>query len=195
MAQLLICASPEIAERFVSIFAGGLLRCFLNQHESDLIMDITFKCPNCEQELAVDASGAGSDIECPACSQTITVPIPEPEMALAGGGQAPPAPAKDDKHYSVPVHEHASETLIKKPNVRPLDVIASDGDKTLRIRTIRRTDCQEVNKDRFDEIVSAFLAKVGPENIVSVNTVNYSYMELSTRHLLTDYGVMIVFKG
>jgi len=164
-------------------------------------MDITFKCPNCEQELAVDASGAGSDIECPACSQTITVPVPEPAMALAAGGPvpaapaAPPVPPKDDKHYSVPVHEHVTETLIKKPSVRPLDVIANEGDKTLRIRTIRRTDCQEVNKDRFDEIVSAFLEKVGQANVVSINTINYSYMELSTRHLLQDYGVMIVFKG
>ncbi len=158
-------------------------------------MDITFKCPNCEQELAVDVSGAGSDIECPACSQTITVPAPEPEMAHAAGGPAPPGPPKEDKHYSVPVHEHAAETLIKKPSVRPLEVIANEGDKTLRIRTIRRTDCQEVNKDRFDEIVSAFLEKVGQANIVSVNTINYSYMELSTRHLLQDYGVMIVFKG
>ena len=164
-------------------------------------MDITFNCPNCEQELAVDASGAGSEIECPACSQTITVPAPEPEMASATGGPAPAAPAaaqgpaREDKHYSVPVHDHATETLIKKPTVRPLDVVASEGDKTLRIRTIRRTDCQEVNKDRFDEIVSAFLEKVGQANIVSVNTINYSYMELSTRHLLQDYGVMIVFKG
>ena len=161
-------------------------------------MDITFKCPNCEQELAVDASGAGSDIECPACSQTITVPVPDPAEASEAGGPAPaapPSPPKEDKHYSVPVHEHATETLIKKPSVRPLEVIANEGDKTLRIRTIRRTDCQEVNKDRFDEIVSAFLEKVGQANVVSINTINYSYMELSTRHLLQDYGVMIVFKG
>jgi DNA-directed RNA polymerase subunit RPC12/RpoP len=161
-------------------------------------MDITFKCPNCEQELAVDASGAGSDIECPACSQTITVPIPDPAVAHAADGPAPAAPAgppRDDKHYSVPVHEHAQEALIQKPTTRPLEVIAKEGDKTLRIRTIRRTDCQEVNKDRFDEIVSAFLEKVGHPNIVSINTINYSYMELSTRHLLQDYGVMIVFKG
>ncbi|MGP8202260.1 MAG: hypothetical protein ACLQU4_22500 [Limisphaerales bacterium] len=167
-------------------------------------MDITFNCPNCEQELAVDVSGAGSEIECPACSQTITVPTPEPAMAQAGGEPAPaapaapvapPAPPKVDKHFSVPVHDHATETLIKKPTTRPLDVVASDGDKTMRIRTIRRTDCQEVNKDRFDEIVSAFLEKVGQANIVSVNAINYSYMELSTRHILTDYGVMVIFKG
>jgi DNA-directed RNA polymerase subunit RPC12/RpoP len=167
-------------------------------------MDITFNCPNCDQELAVDASGAGSDIECPSCSQMITVPAPEPEMALATGGPgpatpaasaAPPGPPREDKRYSVPVHEHAAEALIKKPSVHPLDVIANEGDKKLRIRTIRRTDCQEVNKDCFDERVSAFLEKIGPANIVSINTINYSFVELSTHHLLQDYGVMIVFKG
>jgi hypothetical protein len=164
-------------------------------------MDITFKCPNCEQELAVDASGAGSDIECPSCSKTITVPVPEPEMASATGGPAPaapaapPAPPKEEKHFAVPVHEHASEALIQKSNRRPLDVMAKEGDKTMRIRTIKRTDCLEVGKDHFDEIVSAFLEKVGQANVVSVSTVNYSFMELSTRHILTDYGVLIVFKG
>jgi DNA-directed RNA polymerase subunit RPC12/RpoP len=162
-------------------------------------MDITFKCPHCDQELAVDASGAGSDIECPSCSQTITVPALEPEMALAGGepaaAAAPAAPPKEEKHFSVPVHEHASEALIQKPSRRPLDVVAKEGDKTLRIRTIKRSDCQEVGKDHFDEIVSGFLEKVGHANVVSINTINYSFMELSTRHILTDYGVLIVFKG
>src|ERR1035441_8241783 len=141
-------------------------------------MDITFKGPSCEQERAVDASGAGSDIECPSCSQTITVPVPATAMASATGGPAaavPAAPPREDKHYSVPVHEHAAETLIQKPSGRPLEVIAKEGEKTLRIRTIRRTDCQEVNKDRFDEIVSAFLEKIGHANIVSINTINYSY--------------------
>jgi hypothetical protein len=157
-------------------------------------MDITFKCPNCEQELAVDASGAGTDIECPACSKTITVPMPDPE-AVPATPEPPPAPPKEEKHFSVPVHAHAPETLIQKPSARPLDVVAKEGDKTLRIRTIKRTDCQEVGKDHFDETVSAFLEKVGHANVVSINTVNYSFMELSTRHILTDYGVMIVFKG
>jgi ribosomal protein S27E len=36
-------------------------------------MDIVFNCPNCEQELAVDQSGAGSQIECPSCGETITI--------------------------------------------------------------------------------------------------------------------------
>jgi len=163
-------------------------------------MDIIFKCPNCEQELAVDSSGAGSDIECPACSKPITVPMPEPDSPMApataeGAPAAAPAPPKVEKHFSVPVHTHTPEALIQKPNTRPLEVVAKEGDKTIRIKTFRRTDCLEVGKDHFDETVSAFLQKVGQVNIVSVTSINYSYMELGSRALLTDYGVMIIFKG
>jgi hypothetical protein len=39
------------------------------------------------------------------------------------------------------------------------------------------------------------LEKVGQLNIVNVSPINYSYMELGTRAILTDYGVMIIFKG
>jgi DNA-directed RNA polymerase subunit RPC12/RpoP len=156
---------------------------------------ISFKCPNCDQELEVDASGAGSSIECPACSTTITVPQAEPALAgVAVAVAQPPPPPKDEKHFSVPVHEHAPAELIQKPN-RPLEVVAKQGDKTMRIRTFKRTDCVEVGKDKFDEIVSAFLEKVGQPNIVSIAPVNYSYMELATRQIMSDYGVVIVFRG
>src|ERR1041385_14049 len=37
-------------------------------------MDIIFNCPECEQELEVDAAGAGSEIECPSCGETILIP-------------------------------------------------------------------------------------------------------------------------
>jgi DNA-directed RNA polymerase subunit RPC12/RpoP len=158
-------------------------------------MDIIFKCPECEQELEVDSSGGGTTIECPSCSSSITVPQPNPSSANAAAVPEPPKPPKEEKHFSVPVHEHAPEqALIQKPN-RPLDVIAKEGDKTMRIKTFKRTDCVEVGKDHFDEQVSAFLEKVGQVNIVSISPISYSYVELGTRTLLDDYGVMIVFKG
>jgi DNA-directed RNA polymerase subunit RPC12/RpoP len=160
-------------------------------------MDIIFKCPNCEQELEVDSSGAGSEIECPACSKTILVPAPEPGAMPATADSTPlPAavPAKVEKHFAVPIHTEATEALIQKPSARPLH-IAKEGDKTLRIKTFKRSECQEVGKDHFDETVSAFLEKVGQANIVSISSINYSAVELGSRAVLTDYGVMIVFKG
>jgi hypothetical protein len=160
-------------------------------------MDISFKCPICDQELEVDASGAGSTIDCPSCSNAITVPNPDPSSAVptAARAPAPPEPVKEEKHFSVPVHETApAQALIQKPN-RPLDVVAKDGDKTMRIKTFKRSDCVEVGKDRFDELVSAFLEKVGQTNIVSINPISYSYVELGSRQVLGDYGVTIVYKG
>jgi DNA-directed RNA polymerase subunit RPC12/RpoP len=161
-------------------------------------MDISFKCPICGQELEVDASGAGSSIECPSCSNSITVPQLDQLAAALVPSPAPPPPPeppKEEKHFSVPVHDRApSQELIKKP-ARPLDVIAKEGDKTMRIKTFKRTDCVEVGKDHFDEVVSAFLEKVGQTNIVSINPISYSYVELGSRQIMGDYGVMIVFKG
>jgi hypothetical protein len=65
----------------------------------------------------------------------------------------------------------------------------------VRIKTFKRSDCVEVGKDRFDEIVSAFLARVGQPNIVSINPISYSYVELGSHAILADYGVTIVFRG
>jgi|SRR5580658_3872744 hypothetical protein len=160
-------------------------------------MDISFKCPICDQELEVDASGAGSTIDCPSCNNSITVPNADPSSAVptAARAPAPPEPPKEEKHFSVPVHATAPpQALIQKPN-RPLDVVAKEGDKTMRIKTFKRSDCVEVGKDRFDELVSAFLEKVGQTNIVSINPISYSYVELGSRQTLGDYGVMIVYKG
>jgi len=157
-------------------------------------MDISFKCSICEQELEVDASAAGSSIECPACGSSISVPQPDPALPVPPP-VAPPEPPKEEKHFSVPMHEKAPpQALIQKPN-RPLDIVAKDGDKTMRIKTFKRTECVEVGKDHFDEVVSAFLEKVGQTNIVSINPINYSYQELGSRQILTDFGVMIVYKG
>jgi DNA-directed RNA polymerase subunit RPC12/RpoP len=170
-------------------------------------MDVIFNCPKCEQELAVDSSGAGTEIACPSCGESIV--IPEPESALArpgadgGGGvrveahpinpMASSAAAKVEMHLRVPVRKNPTESLIEKP-LAPLEV-AKDADKKIRTKTIRHTDCIEVGHDRFDEIVSNFLAKTGEANIISINTVNYSHLDIGTQKLLTDFGVMIVYKG
>ena len=116
------------------------------------------------------------------------------DIALARLGPEP-EPPKEEKHFSVPVHEHAPlQVLIQKAS-RPLDVVAKAGDKTMRIKTFKRTECVEVGKDHFDEVVSSFLEKVGQSNIVSINPISYSYIELGSRQIMGDYGVMIVFKG
>jgi hypothetical protein len=53
----------------------------------------------------------------------------------------------------------------------------------------------EVGRDRFEEMVSDFLAKVGEPNVVNVSTFNYQHLDLGTRQMVTDYGIMVVYKG
>jgi DNA-directed RNA polymerase subunit RPC12/RpoP len=162
-------------------------------------MDILFKCPNCNQELEVDSSASGSTIECPACSNSITIPpnesAPAPVIVTVVPDPPAAAPAEDHRpHFSVPVHDGPSEALISKPKL-PLEVAARETDRKLRIKTFKRSDCQEVGRDHFDERVSEFLEKVGETNIVSINTIGYSFVDMGSHASINDYGVLIVFKG
>jgi len=163
-------------------------------------MDILFKCPTCNQELEVDSSAVGSTIECPACSNSITIPETEPARGVVvtvvpDPAPAPaPAPEEHKPHFAVPVHDTPSAALISKPKP-PLEVAAKESDKKLRIKTFKRSDCQEVGRDHFDERVSQFLDKVGQANIISINPIGYSYIEMGSHASVTDYGVLIVFKG
>ncbi|MEO6182590.1 MAG: hypothetical protein ABIP71_05740 [Verrucomicrobiota bacterium] len=157
-------------------------------------MDLIFKCPNCEQELAVNSSGAGSEIECPTCNQTITIPQPEPQSVRSPNSMATSAAAKEIKQFNVPVRTAPTEVLVKNP-ARALEVPTNSGEKKVRIRTIKRTECLEVGHDRFDETVSEFLGKIGQENVVSVTPITYSHFDLNVRQNMTDYGVLLVYKG
>lgn len=157
-------------------------------------MDLIFKCIHCDQELAVNPSGAGSEIECPTCGQSITIPEAEPHIIRSVNPISTSAAAKEIKQFNVPVRTTPTEVLVKK-TIRPLEVAAKDGDKKLRIRTIKRTECLEVGHDRFDETISEFLAKIGQESVVSVTPITYSHFDLNSRQNMTDYGVIILFKG
>jgi hypothetical protein len=172
-------------------------------------MDVIFNCPRCEQELAVDSSGAGTEINCPSCGEAITIPAPqtivprpgaEPHPGVARIEATPPvnpiassAAAKVEMHLKVPVRKTPTETLIEKPPA-PLE-FAKDESKKIRTKTIRHTDCIEVGHDKFDEVVTNFLGKVGEDNIVSINPINYTHLDIGTQKLMTEYGVFIVFKG
>lgn len=174
-------------------------------------MDVIFNCPKCEQELAVDSIGAGTEIQCPACGESIVIPEPEPETVVPRGGipTLPSDPARLEGnpanpisssaaarvalHLRVPTNK-ASESLIAKP-LAPLEVAAKESDKKIRTKTIRHTDCIEVGHDKFDEVVTNFLSKVGETNIISINPINYTYLDIGTQKLMTEYGVLVVYRG
>ncbi len=165
-------------------------------------MDIIFDCPNCQQELAVDSAGAGTEIECPACGETITIPRQStkaaPESAPATGQPVNPiaasAAAKVEKHLKVPVRDKPSELLIKKPAV-PLEAVAKGADKRIRTHTIRHATCIESGHDRFDEKVTEFLNEIGEANLISVHTINYTFLDIGSQKILTDFGVLILYRG
>jgi len=167
-------------------------------------MDIIFNCPKCEQELAVDSTGAGSEITCPSCSEKIVIPSaprPKPAAAPAPADPAHPvnpiassAAAKVEMHLKVPVHDKPTASLIEKPAV-PLEVAAKESDRKLKVKTIRHTDCIEVGHDKFDEVVSNFLQKIGETNIVSLTPMTYTHLDIGSQKLMTDYAVMVVYRG
>ncbi len=172
-------------------------------------MDIIFNCPKCEQELAVDSTGSGSEINCPSCSEKIVIPaapaVVVPVGAVASTTNDPTkmaastihtsAAAKVEMHLKVPVHASKTvEPLIEKAKAT-LEVTAKESDKKMRVKTIRHTDCVELGHDRFDEVVSAFLQKIGEPNIVSLTPMTYTHIEIGSQKLVTDYAVMIVYRG
>jgi DNA-directed RNA polymerase subunit RPC12/RpoP len=157
-------------------------------------MDLIFRCVHCDQELAVDPAGAGTEIDCPSCGQPITIPDPEPQSIRTLNPIASSAAAKEVKHFAVPVRSTPTEVLIEK-QANKLDVPGKSGEKKIRIKTIKRTECLEVGHDKFDEIISEFLGKIGEDNIVSVTPISYSHFDLNTRQNMMDYGVIVVYKG
>lgn len=157
-------------------------------------MDVTFHCHHCRQELVADASLAGTSIQCPSCATPIAVPNLDVTSVKVLNPISSSAAAKEEKHFVVPTHEGPSEVLIKKPVVVEKPVVAP-GERQLRTKTIRRIDCVEVGHDRFDEVISEFLQKIGPENLVSLNTLGYTHIDIGSQKLLTDFGVLIVYRA
>ena len=82
-----------------------------------------------------------------------------------------------------------------KGGPKPLDVIAKGGDKQICVKTIRHTDCIEVGHDKFDEFVSNFLVKIGEQNIVSIHPLTYTHMDIGSQKLMTEYAVMVIYRG
>jgi DNA-directed RNA polymerase subunit RPC12/RpoP/exosome complex RNA-binding protein Csl4 len=167
-------------------------------------MDIVFNCPHCDQELAVDNSGAGTEIQCPSCGEKIMIPAaatpPAPGGAAgvshqsAGHSIASSAAAKIEMHLKVPVRDKPGEVLIAKPKP-PLEVVTRGSGKKIHARTIRHSACVEAGHDKFDEKVTEFLDEIGEADLIAAHTVSYTHFDVGTQKILTDYGVLILYRG
>ena len=164
-------------------------------------MDIVFNCPNCDQELAVDSSGAGTNIECPSCHETITIPgtpppvVPDaPALSLAASPISTSAAAKVEMHLKVPVLDKAPAPLISKPKP-PLEVVMRGAGKKILSHTIKHGACIESGHDKFDEVVTKFLNEVGETNIIGIHTISYTFLDIGSQKLLNDYGLLVIYRG
>ena len=169
-------------------------------------MEIIFNCPNCSQELSVDTAGAGSEIPCPTCGETIIIPQESAKSApanppadvhapsLAPSAMASSAAAKVEFHLKVPVRTSPGESLIKKASV-PLEAVAKGADKQIRVRTMRHDKCVESGHDKFDEMVTKVLADIGEHNIIGIHNINYEHFDVQTQKVMTDYGLVIIYRG
>lgn len=168
-------------------------------------MDIVFNCPNCDQEMAVDQSGAGTQIQCPSCGEHITIPssgkattsslppVTPPPSSLVSPIAASAA-AKVQLHLKVPVRDTPSESLIGKPK-SPVEAAQKGAAKQLRIHTIRRAACIESGHDKFDEKVTRYLQGIGEANLIGIHTISYEMFDVGVQKIMTDYGVLIVYRG
>lgn len=157
------------------------------------LMDIVFKCPHCGTDLEVEAEAAGQQIDCPSCDKALSIPASSAVRPSAPPLQPPTLDAKADKKMAVPYSSKPVEPLIQKAG-KSLEVVAKESKHGLRVRTIRHSDCKEVGKDLFDDKVSEVLSELGDGNIQSITPINYSYVDMGTQKLLTDFGVMIVYR-
>ena len=104
------------------------------------------------------------------------------------------AAAKVEMHLKVPDHKTPVAALIEKP-LAPLEVAAKETDKKMKVKTIKHTDCIEVGHDKFDEVITNFLTKVGEQNVVSLTPLTYTHLDIGSQKLMTDFGLMIVYRG
>jgi hypothetical protein len=97
-------------------------------------------------------------------------------------------------HLKVPVRDKPAAPLIEKPKL-PFEATAKGADKKVRVRTIRHATCIEAGRDKFDEVVTDFLNEVGETNVIGMHSINYEHFDVGTQKIMTDYGLVVVYRG
>jgi len=84
-------------------------------------MDISFNCDKCGQQIVIDASGAGNQVQCPKCSAVLIVPSAAKQQPRKHLGDSPLSSDSRQEKLSVP-KSTAAVTLPKQQS--PLRVVA-----------------------------------------------------------------------
>jgi DNA-directed RNA polymerase subunit RPC12/RpoP len=91
--------------------------------------EFKFLCPECGQKLSGDVAYRGTQIACPTCQKTITIPAaaPAPVMPAAGTGVAPgnaaPPPPPPPPRSAPPPPPPAAPAPISKTGARPAPAV------------------------------------------------------------------------
>lgn len=166
-------------------------------------------CPNCGVKLVIP-EGVPDPESMPDEQTAETTETP----AVEGGKASAPAPPKVEapkeveppKKLAVPIRakdgpkerlEEFDHKGVKSKSEIEKEKALMGGDKKevqIRVKTIRRNQCLEMGHDNFDAAVGDFLRSIDEKSVISINTTSYSYFD-SQGKPLSDYGVLIVYKG
>lgn len=141
--------------------------------ESGRLTDIVFKCPNCEQELAVDSSAACSEINCVFCNEVIVIPEPEPVVMRPGMGAAAAAARMEFN----PVNLITKSSMAVEPEIL-FDVMLDSAPKEKKETLIGAL--RQLNSDLTVERAAA-LANDGSEPVLA--GIDWSKAETAKRKL------------
>jgi hypothetical protein len=97
-------------------------------------MSIVFNCPKCSQPLTVGDEHARSQVRCPACAATVTVPGPVRAEPLEAIPLAEPVPESPPRPRSRPPFDED-----EPPRRRPLRFDDDEDDYSVRSRRIHRS--------------------------------------------------------
>jgi DNA-directed RNA polymerase subunit RPC12/RpoP len=93
--------------------------------------DLSFHCPNCSQEMVIDAAGAGLEIECPGCKQNIRVPDSADASARAMSRTGPGPTGRTERIGIIPPESGS--------------IGRAEWDKALKARAAHRRPAAEIN--------------------------------------------------
>jgi len=64
----------------------------------------------------------------------------------------------------------------------------------IRVKSFKRTEFIEIGRDRFDDAVSQALTAIGAQNIITILPLNYEHIDIATEKIVTDFGMIVVYK-
>jgi hypothetical protein len=65
---------------------------------------------------------------------------------------------------------------------------------TIKLVTLKHTQFLEMGKDLFDLRVSEFLQGVGEENLIATHPISYQHVDMTTREIIVDYGLIVIYR-